>query len=122
MRLIAIIIVCIIAAVPAAAQKEVDLGIKTTYANLIPLSVVPFSAVDGAKVDEATTLEQLVSKDLEFSGIFKITRGRISKAGNGDESGLVEVRGVLKRAGGKNQFEDMPVQNQLYSSSHGSNQ
>jgi hypothetical protein len=74
MRLIAVIIMCLIAAVPAAAQKEVDLGIKTTYANLIPLSVVPFSALDGAKVDEATTLEQLVSQDLEFSGIFKITR------------------------------------------------
>ena len=109
MRLIAVIIICMIAAVPVAAQQKVDLGIKTTYANLIPLSVVPFSALDGARVDEATTLEQLVSKDLEFSGIFKITRGRISKAGNGDETGLVEVRGVLKKKGGKNQFEGFVV-------------
>jgi TolB protein len=109
MRLIALSIICLIAAAPLSAQREVDLGIKTTYANLIPLSVVPFSALDGAKVDEATTLEQLVSKDLEFSGIFKITRGRISNAGNGDEDGLVEVRGVLKKSGGRDQFEGLVV-------------
>jgi TolB protein len=109
MRLIAVIILCMFTAVSVAAQKEVDLGIKTTYANLIPLSVVPFSALDGARADEATTLEQLVSQDLEFSGIFKITRGRIPKAGDGDESGLVEVRGVLKMDNGKRQFEGFIV-------------
>ncbi|UCH82743.1 MAG: PD40 domain-containing protein [Candidatus Latescibacterota bacterium] len=109
MRRIVVIIMCLVAVVPAAAQREVDLEIRTTYANLIPIAVVPFSALDGAKADQATTLEQLVSKDLEFSGVFKITRGRISKAGNGDEDGLVEVRGVLKARGSKTQFEGFVV-------------
>ncbi|MEJ2722285.1 MAG: hypothetical protein P8181_14290, partial [bacterium] len=70
---------------------------------------VPFSALDGARIDEATVLEQLVSQDLEFSGIFKLTRGRISKAGNGDEDGLIEVRGTLRKSGGRDHFEGLVV-------------
>ncbi|UCG52175.1 MAG: PD40 domain-containing protein [Candidatus Latescibacterota bacterium] len=109
MRHFLAILALFVVAVPASAQKEVELGIKSTYADLIPLSVVLFSAVDGAKVDNARALEQLVSSDLEFSGIFKITRGRISQAGNGDPNGLVEVRGVLKQNRGQTHFEGLVV-------------
>ena len=109
MRLTAIMIVCVLLSVPASAQREVDLGIKSTYADLIPLSVTPFNALDGARADHAATLEQLVSSDLEFSGIFKITRGRNPHAGNGRDDGLIEIRGGLTRRGADVHFEGFVV-------------
>jgi TolB protein len=109
MRITTILLLCLILPLSASAQREVELGIKTTHADQIPLSVTPFRAVDGARPDHAATLEQLITTDLEFSGIFKITRGRISKAGNGNGADLVEVRGVLKLKNGETHFEGVVV-------------
>ena len=110
------LIVCVLAFVigslsmpPASAQREVELGIKSSYANLIGLSIAPFTAVDGARPDQATTLEQLITADLEFAGVFKVTRGRARRTDSAGDNGLVEVRGLLKQNGGETQFEGLVV-------------
>jgi TolB protein len=108
MRILCFLAVIILFASTARAQREVELGIKSAYADLIPMSVVPFTSVDGARPDHAMTLQQLVSADLEFSGIFRITKGRVPQAGDGDND-LVEVRGVLKQKGAETQFEGLVV-------------
>jgi TolB protein len=109
MRLTAILAICVLLSVPVYAQREVELGIKSTYADLIPLSVTPFNALDGAPADRAAALEQLVSSDLEFSGIFRITRGRVPHAGNGGKDGLIEIRGSLRTRGSDTHFEGFVV-------------
>lgn len=103
-----IILVILLLPLAASAQREVELGIRSTFAELIPLSVAPFTAVDGAPPDQAQTLEQLVSTDLQFSGIFAVTRG-ISRRPGGENDGLVEVRGTLKRQGADVIFEGLVV-------------
>lgn len=107
MRLL-IFLSCLVTAFPAFAQREVELELKSSYANLIPLSITSFTAVDGAKPDQAKALEQIVTADLEFAGVFKVTRGRAPGAadGNGD---LVEIRGVLKTRGADTVFEGIIV-------------
>lgn len=107
MRLLIIILCCVILPWNAAAQREVELGIKSSFAQLIPLAVAPFSAVDGAPPDQAKTLEQIVTNDLQFSGIFKVTTGRATRGAGGGE--IVEVRGVLSQRGGEVHFEGLVV-------------
>lgn len=109
MRIAAILMLCLALPVSASAQREVELGIKTTHAEQIPLAVTPFRAVDGARPDHATTLEQLITADLEFSGIFKITRGRVPQSKNTGGADLVEVRGVLMLQNGETHFEGIVV-------------
>jgi TolB protein len=104
-----IFLVGFLLASPASAQREVELGIKSTYANLIGLSIAPFTALDGARPDQATTLEQLISADLEFAGVFKVTRGRVSRTGGAGDNGVVEIRGLLKRDGTETHFEGLVV-------------
>ena len=109
MRLTVIIAaMCLLLASPGVAQREVELGIKSSFADLIRLSVAQFTAVDGSPPDQAKTLEQLITADLQFSGIFNVTRGRVPQAGNAND-GLVEVRGVLKRRGTETQFEGFVI-------------
>lgn len=90
---------------PIRAQSEVDLGIETNYANRIPLSLFPFEALDGTRPDDAKVLEQIVQGDLEFSGLFKMYHGRPPLAHNGDDEGLIEVRGALAVHRGAPYFE-----------------
>jgi TolB protein len=108
MRFSIVILMCWLLPLSASAQREVELGIKSTFANLIPISVAPFSAVDGAPPDQAQVLEQLVATDLQFSGIFAVTRGTTHRSG-GKNDELVEVRGVLKRQGTDTVFEGLVV-------------
>jgi TolB protein len=104
-----LILLCFLFAASAvSAQREVELELKSSYANLIPLAIAPFTAVDGARLDQAKTLEQIVTADLEFSGVFKVTRGRVPQAGNGNGD-LVEVRGLLRQQGAETQFEGVVV-------------
>jgi len=108
MRLSMVLVIFVLTAFPALAQREVELELKSTYANLIPLSITPFTAVDGAKPDQAKTLEQIVTADLEFAGVFKVTRGRPPLTGDGSGD-LVEIRGVLKQRGADTVFEGLVV-------------
>jgi TolB protein len=108
MRLSVIIVLCVLLPWQASAQREVELGIKSSFAKLIPLAVAPFDAVDGAPPDQAKMLEQIVTNDLQFSGIFKVTVGRASHSGDGSGE-IVEVRGVLSRQGADVQFEGLVV-------------
>jgi TolB protein len=86
-------------------QSEVELGIRSTFAERIPLNIAPFAAIDGTRPDQALTLQNVVTSDLEFSGLFKIQQGIIPLAGNGGREGLVEVRGALLVHRGEPHFE-----------------
>jgi TolB protein len=87
------------------SQKEVELGIRTTYARQIPLALAPFEVLDGASPSDASTLELLVFSDLEFSGLFDITRGTSGMVAGEDAASVVEVRGTLSRGDGETYFE-----------------
>jgi len=88
---------CLVIPSTAPAQGEVDLGIRTGFANRIPLIITPFQARDGTRQDEASVIEGLIVADLEFSGIFRIQRGDVPQVIAGDSEGLIEVRGVLSK-------------------------
>jgi len=108
MRLSMVLVIFVLTASAASAQREVELELKSSYASLIPLSIAPFTAVDGARPDQAKSLEQIVSADLEFAGVFRVTKGRAPQAGNGNGD-LVEIRGVLKQSGTETQFEGLVI-------------
>lgn len=96
MRFLLVMLLSIVVPAAAAAQEgDVRTGIKTTFAQRIPLNIAPFSAIDGTRPDQAIQLEQIITADLEFSGLFKIQRGQIPLATNGDSEGLIELRGAL---------------------------
>lgn len=101
-----IMVVTLMLPLPAGAQSEVELGIRSSFANRIPLSIAPFSAIDGTSPDQALALERIVTADLEFSGVFKIHRGAVPPAAhNGDTEGMVEVRGAMFHYRDKPHFE-----------------
>ena len=89
----------------ALSQSEIFSGIIRTDTSLIPLSIRPFQALDGARRGDATNIEQLVTSDLKFSGIFKIVQGGVPLATNGRTEGLIEIRGLLSIRGGETYFE-----------------
>lgn len=105
MRVLFVVIVCILLPGHVFGQSEVELGIRTTFAELIPLSIAPFIAVDGSRPDDAMELERLVTTDLKFSGLFRIEHVAVPLAANGGKEGLVEVRGTLIQRGDRTQFE-----------------
>ncbi|MDH3215523.1 MAG: Tol-Pal system beta propeller repeat protein TolB [Candidatus Krumholzibacteria bacterium] len=105
MRFRFILLTCLLLPISAFGQSEVELGIKSSYAQRIPLNVAPFAAVDGTRPDQALSLESLVTADLEFSGLFDLKRKRVPLAANGDKEGLVEVRGALIKYKGETHFE-----------------
>lgn len=87
------------------AQSEVDTGIRSAFAERIPLNIARFSALDGTRPDDALALQTLLTTDLEFSGLFKIEQGSVPLAANGGREGLVEVRGSLLVIDGDTHFE-----------------
>jgi TolB protein len=89
----------------AGGQSEVKVDIKSTYAERIPLTVTPFSAVDGTRQDDALAMQTLLTTDLEFSALFKIQQGSVPMASNGGPNGLIEVRGSLMVVDGDVHFE-----------------
>ncbi|MEE9271134.1 MAG: hypothetical protein V3V49_12835 [Candidatus Krumholzibacteria bacterium] len=95
--------------VTAVGQSEVELGIRSSFANRIPLAIAPFAALDGTSREDVLALERVVTSDLEFSGVFKIHRGRVPAAHNGDTEGLVEVRGAMFLYRDKAHFEGRVV-------------
>lgn len=105
MRFFVVLAVCFAMPMAAYAQSEVELGIRSTFAERIPLNIAPFSAIDGTRPDHALILQNQVTSDLQFSGLFKIQQAAIPLASNGGHEGLVEVRGALLVRGGQTQFE-----------------
>lgn len=101
----AVLLPVLLLASPAWAQRDVSTGIETTFAQRVPLNIAPFSALDGTSAEDALRLEQIVTSDLEFSGVFAVQRGQIPLATNGDRQGLIEVRGALLLRGGGPHFE-----------------
>ena len=51
------------------AQTTVEMGIRSTFAEPIPLNISPFSAIDGTRPDHALELQTQLTKDLQFSGL-----------------------------------------------------
>jgi TolB protein len=101
-----LLLVCIAAApVATRSQTDVETGIVKTFADRIPLAVAPFTAIDGTRRDHALTLQNLVTSDLEFSGLFKIQQGSVPLSSNGGNEGLVEIRGALLVRQGDRHFE-----------------
>jgi TolB protein len=100
-----LIVLLAVAASSAFGQSEVELGIRSTFADRIPLNIAPFAAIDGTPPDQAQTLQSIVTSDLEFSGLFKIQQGMVPLASNGGREGLVEVRGALLVYRGEPHFE-----------------
>jgi TolB protein len=105
MRLRLLILLCSVLPATVFAQSgDVKTGIEKGMGR-IPLNIAPFAAIDGTRSDHASTLEQLVLSDLEFSGLFKIQRGTIPLATNGGHKDLVELRGALFLRRGEPHFE-----------------
>ena len=105
MRRIFLWLAIILVPVGVHAQSEVETGIQKSFADRIPLNIAPFSAIDGTRPDHALTLQNIVSTDLKFSGLFEVRHGTIPLSSNGGNEGLVEVRGALLVHGGSIQFE-----------------
>ena len=89
----------------AQSHGDWHVGIKAEGVQRIPLSILPFEALDGTSREDAVTLEQIVLADLDFSGLFKIIHGRVPLTGNGDSEGLIEIRGTLALHRGQTYFE-----------------
>ncbi len=92
-----------------AAQTEVWPGIKTEEADLIPMWIENFEADGGASISDAQTIEQVVFSDLDFSGFFRITRGRAVGLGKGKNFAVV-VSGKLFERAGEAYFEGKAVE------------
>jgi TolB protein len=105
MRLLFGLLIVLLLPVALWAQSEVELRIRSTFADKIPLNIAPFAALDGSRADDALALQNLVKSDLEFSGLFRIQQTTIPLASNGDREGLVEVRGALLLHKGQTHFE-----------------
>jgi TolB protein len=103
--LVVLMVLALITASSAFGQSEVELRIRSTFADRIPLNIAPFAAIDGTRPDAALTLQNLVKTDLEFSGLFEIQQGSIPLASNGGREGLVEIRGALLVYRGEPHFE-----------------
>jgi TolB protein len=105
MRIASSLLVLLLVSAPVSAQPgDVYTGIEGHFVK-IPLNISPFVAIDGTRPDHATRIEQIVTADLEFSGIFEIQRGHIPLATNGHREGLLELRGALLLRRGQPHFE-----------------
>jgi len=91
-------------AAPANAQ-EVRGEIRKEFLRRIPLMVQPFTADKGTSRENTLKVEQVVTQDLEFSGLFQIYRFQIASRGQSATEGLIEVRGRTTLHGSDVYFE-----------------
>lgn len=109
MRLTMVAILYLLVPWAVWAQTDVETWIHSRTASRIPLAMAPFSALDGTPADQVRKIEQLVTADLEFSGVFKVYRGHASLAAVRNKDELVEVRGALFLNDAKPHFEGRVV-------------
>ncbi|MFH1755072.1 MAG: hypothetical protein ABIA59_05160 [Candidatus Latescibacterota bacterium] len=107
----AIIVFLIVLIVPAftLAQTEVWPGIRTEEADRIPMWIEGFESDGSATSSAAQIIEQIVFADLEFTGFFKITRGKAVAVGKDKEFAVV-VRGSVVGYGDDTYFEGKVIE------------
>jgi TolB protein len=109
LRLLLLLLILLCLPAIASAQTEVWPGIRTEEADLIPMWIEAFEA-DGSSTGAASqALEQIVFADLDFTGYFQITRGKVVAAGKNKEYAVV-VRGSVVDYGGDLYFEGKVVE------------
>ncbi len=89
----------------AAAQTEVELGIKSSFTKKIPLWIERFRYLDPESKNVSQYLEQLIYADLEFSGFFSMRHGRPPAERGGTESFSFLIRGLVEVENGGEHFE-----------------
>jgi len=81
--------------VNSKAQTEVELGIKTSFADKIPLWMEKIGYSDSSLRDISQELDQILRTDLEFSGLFTIERGRPENTSGSHDNLSILVRGKV---------------------------
>jgi len=106
--LIVFLFVAIVIGMPAAAGAQMDVWpdpIVQENVFQIPLWVSPIDAQVADKVGTAQRLEEVLFNDLEFSGLFRIIRGKPTTVGITQGEFSVDVQGKLFREGPDVYFE-----------------
>jgi TolB protein len=93
-------------AAPAGAQMDVwPPPLEAVEVYRIPVWLPSFENEDGKLLSRTQTLEEIVYKDLEFSGLFEIVRKKPVSVGLDESNFSVEVRGKVSMADGEPVFE-----------------
>ena len=93
---------------PAGAPAQMDVGpppLEAVEVFQIPLWLPQFHCIDSELLSRAQTLEEIVYKDLEFSGLFEIIRKKPVSVGMDESNFSVEVQGKVSMADGEPIFE-----------------
>jgi TolB protein len=91
---------------PAAAQMDVwPPPLEAVEIYRIPLWMSQFQCENQGLLSRSQTMEEIVYKDLEFSGLFDIVRKKPVSVGMDDSNFSVEVQGKLTMADGEPVFE-----------------
>lgn len=94
--------------VPNLAVAQMDVWpppLEAVEVFRIPLWLPQFYCADEDLVSRTQTLEQIIYKDLEFSGLFEIIRKKPVSAGMDESNFSVEVQGKVSMADGEPIFE-----------------
>jgi len=91
---------------PASAQMDVwPPPLEAVEVYRVPLWLPRFHCEAEGLVSKAQSLEEIVYKDLEFSGMFEIIRKKPVSVGMDDSNFSVEVQGKISMADGEPIFE-----------------
>jgi TolB protein len=93
---------------PSAAPAQMDVWpppLEAVEVFRIPLWMPQFYCGDDELLSRTQTLEEIVYKDLEFSGLFEIVRKKPVSVGMDDSNFSVEVQGKVSMADGEPIFE-----------------
>ena len=93
---------------PAGAPAQMDVWpppLEAVEVFQIPLWLPQFHCIDSELLSRAQTLEEIVYKDLEFSGLFEIVRKKPVAVGMDESNFSVEVQGKVSMADGEPIFE-----------------
>lgn len=91
---------------PAASQMDVwPPPLEAVEVYRVPLWLPRFHCDTEALVSKSQTLEEIVYKDLEFSGLFEIIRKKPVSVGMDDSNFSVEVQAKISLADGEPIFE-----------------
>jgi len=94
--------------IPAPASSQIDVWpppLEAVEVYRVPLWMPQFHCADPDLVSKAQTLEEIVYKDLEFSGLFEIVRKKPVSVGMDDSNFSVEVQAKISMADGDPVFE-----------------
>jgi TolB protein len=109
LKLSAVLLVVVLAAVCAgAASAQMDVWpppLEAVEVYRVPLWMPAFTCENPDLLSRAQTLEEIVYKDLEFSGLFEIIRKKPVAVGLDASNFSVEVQGKLSMADGEPVFE-----------------